>query len=133
MRRGAGACFGLGEGHEHQIQQQQQQQAVRGTPGGAARQARLEALWRVEPLALSAMSVSSSELGDGLRCQDCEAPLLRGGGFDDVQMGGMGTAGEEDGFACQACGKEVCGMCAVDSVERGGRTCLECATTGRGR
>ncbi|KAF2877139.1 hypothetical protein BDV95DRAFT_601553 [Massariosphaeria phaeospora] len=70
------------------------------------------------------------------RCEDCEAPLREDGDSMDIDMdmdmhvaGSGGVGGGQGGqFACNGCGKQVCGTCAVVASSR---HCLQCATTGR--
>lgn len=61
----------------------------------------------------------------GPRCEDCDARLESEGVMDvDMDMDG---AGEGSLFACCSCGRNVCGTCAVEGMER---HCLQCATRG---
>ncbi|CAI9626296.1 unnamed protein product [Alternaria burnsii] len=63
------------------------------------------------------------------RCEDCDTPLQSGGDSMDVDMDmDMGGAVEHSPFACNDCGRNVCGTCAVVSSTR---HCLQCATSGR--
>ncbi|KAL6703070.1 hypothetical protein ACN47E_010207 [Coniothyrium glycines] len=65
---------------------------------------------------------------DAPRCEDCDATLsAEHESMDldvDVEMD-MGLGGAVDGapFACVACGRRVCGMCAVAGAQR---RCLGC-------
>ncbi|KAF1937331.1 hypothetical protein EJ02DRAFT_357064 [Clathrospora elynae] len=63
------------------------------------------------------------------RCDDCDNSLQCASDGMDVDMDAdMGRAVEGSPFACNDCGKNVCGTCAVVSMTR---HCLQCATTGR--
>ena len=64
------------------------------------------------------------------RCQDCEADLgwlLNDDsvtfelGVDDIEYGATN-------YICRVCGRMICDMCAVISIEQG-RECLECKTS----
>ncbi|KAF2794781.1 hypothetical protein K505DRAFT_274559 [Melanomma pulvis-pyrius CBS 109.77] len=66
-------------------------------------------------------------------CEDCDAPLhSESSAMDmdvDMEMNGAGTGGAVgNAFACNDCGRSICGTCAVVSRTR---HCLQCATTGR--
>jgi hypothetical protein len=63
------------------------------------------------------------------RCDDCDTPLQSVSDSMDVDVDvDMGGAVESNPFACDDCGKTVCGTCAVVSTKR---HCLQCATSGR--
>jgi hypothetical protein len=65
------------------------------------------------------------------RCEDCDTPLQAEHDSMDVDMDmdmDMGGSVESSPFACNDCGKNVCGTCAVVSSTR---HCLQCATNGR--
>lgn len=55
-------------------------------------------------------------------CDDCESPLERDASDMDVDMGIDGP--DTNPFACNSCGRTVCGKCAVVSDAR---HCLQCA------
>lgn len=66
------------------------------------------------------------------QCDDCDAVLHSESGHLDSSMDmavdvDMGDAAETSAFACHACGKRVCGTCAVVATRR---FCLGCATSG---
>ncbi|EDU49794.1 hypothetical protein PtrSN002B_005364 [Pyrenophora tritici-repentis] len=62
-------------------------------------------------------------------CDDCDTPLQSGNESMDVDMDlDMRGPLERSPFACNDCGKNVCGTCAVVSTTR---HCLQCATSGR--
>lgn len=65
------------------------------------------------------------------KCEDCDASLQsESGDMDmDIDMDGTSTSnGSVSPFACNDCGKNVCGTCAVAA---NARHCLSCATTER--
>ncbi|KAF2192099.1 hypothetical protein K469DRAFT_716587 [Zopfia rhizophila CBS 207.26] len=61
------------------------------------------------------------------RCEDCDTPLQSETvGMDvDMDLDGNGAGNQ---FACQDCGRSICGTCAVVASAR---HCLQCATTTR--
>ncbi|EFQ92776.1 hypothetical protein CFE70_009122 [Pyrenophora teres f. teres 0-1] len=62
-------------------------------------------------------------------CDDCDTPLQSGNDSMDVDMDvDMRDPLERCPFACNDCGKNVCGTCAVVSTTR---HCLQCATSVR--
>ncbi|KAH7402878.1 hypothetical protein BKA66DRAFT_507732 [Pyrenochaeta sp. MPI-SDFR-AT-0127] len=82
----------------------------------------------VQPIFVST-PVHHQEASNAPRCEDCDTPLQSGTDSMDVDIDmDMGGAVVGDSFACNDCGKNVCGTCAVVSTRR---HCLQCATSGR--
>ncbi|XP_014559223.1 hypothetical protein COCVIDRAFT_92257 [Bipolaris victoriae FI3] len=71
------------------------------------------------------LAQSSSPLA---RCDDCDTPLQSEYDSMDIDMDAdLEGSVEGSSFACNDCGRNVCGTCAVVSATR---HCLQCATTG---
>ncbi|EMD89619.1 hypothetical protein COCC4DRAFT_186031 [Bipolaris maydis ATCC 48331] len=71
------------------------------------------------------LNQSSSPLA---RCDDCDTPLRGEHDSMDIDMDtDLEGSVEGSSFACNDCGRNVCGTCAVVSATR---HCLQCATTG---
>ncbi|OCL13723.1 hypothetical protein AOQ84DRAFT_282545 [Glonium stellatum] len=69
---------------------------------------------------VNSSSISNTQLP---RCEDCDN-VLHGDDEMDIDYGDSNSV---DQFACQSCGRSICGTCAVVSDNR---SCLHCATMG---
>ncbi|KAF2704896.1 hypothetical protein K504DRAFT_471862 [Pleomassaria siparia CBS 279.74] len=109
-------------------------------PPSKPQKSTLHSFWNLPapPVTLPPPTISQPSLGP--HCEDCDAPLncsedAYSMDVDmDVEMNGgssgsgRGTGGGGGEFACNDCGRSICGTCAVVSKTR---HCLQCATTGR--
>ncbi|KAF2201506.1 hypothetical protein GQ43DRAFT_415675 [Delitschia confertaspora ATCC 74209] len=91
-----------------------------------AQKSTLHSFWKlpVLPRGLSSLQLNQSvpQTVSVSRCEDCDAMLQSETDSMDMDM----DNGSGDQFACQVCGRRVCGTCAVVSETR---HCLQCATT----
>lgn len=82
----------------------------------------------VQPI-FSAPAQQDQSLLQLARCEDCDAPLQSENDSMDIDMDTeYADVADCSPFACNDCGRNVCGTCAVVSATR---HCLQCATTGR--
>jgi hypothetical protein len=91
----------------------------------------LHAFWNLPapPVQPPTFHTPQQQLASAARCEDCDAALQQEANGMEVDMEIDGPM-ESSPFACNDCGRAVCGTCAVVSSRR---HCLGCATSGNSR
>jgi hypothetical protein len=89
----------------------------------------LHAFWNLPtpPVQAPIFHAPQQQLAIAACCEDCDAALHQEANVMDVDME-LDGAMENSPFACDDCGRAVCGTCAVVSSSR---HCLGCATSAR--
>ncbi|KAF2691710.1 hypothetical protein K458DRAFT_381552 [Lentithecium fluviatile CBS 122367] len=89
----------------------------------------LHTFWKLPapPVQPPAFPIPQQHMSNTPRCEDCDATLQQDVNAIDVDMEVDGPM-ERSPFACDDCGRAVCGTCAVVACRR---HCLGCATSAR--
>lgn len=89
----------------------------------------LHAFWNIAapPTQPPSVQLQLSHQANVPRCEDCDTPLEKDANDMDVDMDIDGSM-ERGSLACNDCGRNVCGKCAVVANTR---HCLQCATSAR--